>query len=121
MNYALRFKPSRKYVESLKVGDLALNPYGRLAKVVKITYRGETVNIGRHKGRRTFVGVELENGEYSTITSSYKEGSLVRSLALTSQYDSAGCDSIEAKRPEDDHLPLGINNDYEALLGQKYW
>ena len=121
MNYALRFKPSRKYVESLKVGDLALNPYGQLSKVVKIAYRGETVKIGRQEGGKAYVGVELENGEYSTITSSYKEGSLVRTLALTSQYDSAGCDSIEAKRPEDDHLPLGINNDYEALLGQKYW
>ena len=115
MNYALRFKPSRKYVESLKVGDLAVNPYGRLSKVVNITYRGDDI-----KGR-AYVGVELENGEYSTITSSYKEGELVRTLALSAQFTSAQCDEIEAKRPEDDYLPVGINNDYEALLGQKYW
>lgn len=121
MNYPLRFKPSRKYVESLKVGDLALNPYGQLSKVVKIAYRGDTVKIGRQEGGKAYVGVELENGEYSTITSSYKEGELVATIALSSQFTSDQCREIEAKRPEDDHLPLGINNDYEALLGQKYW
>jgi hypothetical protein len=115
MNYALRFKPSRKYVESLKVGDLAVNPYGRLSKVVKITFRGDDTN------GRAYVGVELENGEFSTITNSYKQGELVRTLALSAQFTSTQCDEIEAKRPEDDYLPVGINNDYEALLGQKYW
>jgi hypothetical protein len=115
MNYALRFKPSRKYIENLKVGDLALIPYGRLSKVVKITFRGD--DISGH----AYVGVELEDGENSTITSSYKAGELVRTLDLTSKYDSAGCDKIESIRPEDDYLPIGINNDYEALLGKKYW
>jgi len=115
MNYALRFKPSRQYIESLKVGDLAVNPYGRLSKVVKITFRGDDT-----KGR-AYVGVELENGEFSTITNSYKQGELVSTLALSAQFTSAQCDEIEAKRPEDDYLPVGINNDYEALLGQKYW
>jgi hypothetical protein len=121
MNYALRFKPSRQYIENLKAGDLALNPYGQLSKVLKITYRGDTIQIGRHEGGKAYVGVELENGEYSTITSSYKEGELVRTLALSAQFTSPQCDEIEAKRPEDDYLPIGINNDYEALLGKKYW
>ena len=121
MNYALRFKPSRKYIENLTVGDLALNPYGRLSKVVNITYRGDTIKFGRHEGGKAYVGVELENGEHSTITNSYREGELVATLALSAQFTSAQCDEIEAKRPEDDHLPVGINNDYEALLGQKYW
>lgn len=121
MNYALRFKPSRKYVENLKVGDLAVNPYGGLSKVVKISYRGETVKTLRQEGGKAFVGVELEHGENATITTSYKEGELVSTIPLSSQFTSAECDEIEAKRPEDDHLPIGINNDYEALLGKKYW
>lgn len=121
MNYALRFKPSRQYVENLKAGDLALDPYGRLSKVVKITYRGETVKTNWQEGGKVFVGVELEHGENSTITTSYKEGELVRTIPLSSQFTSAECDEIEAKRPEDDYLPIGINNDYEALLGKKYW
>ena len=37
MNTATQFKPSRKYIESLSEGDFALNPYGRPAKVLKIT------------------------------------------------------------------------------------
>jgi hypothetical protein len=121
MNYALRFKPSRYYVESLKVGDLALNPYGQLSKVVAITFRGETIKFGRHEGGKAYVGVELKTGEFGTITNSYKEGELVATIPLSAQFTSAQLDEISAKRPEDDYLPIGINNDYEALLGKKYW
>jgi len=121
MNYALRFKPSRQYVENLKVGDLALNPYGRLSKVVNITYRGETVKTNWQEGGKAYVGVELKTSEYSTITTSYKEGELVATIPLSAQFTSAELKDIEAKRPEDDYLPIGINNDYEALLGRKFW
>jgi hypothetical protein len=120
MNYALRFKPSRQYVESLKVGDLALNRYGQLSKVVKIVSRGFII-IKQNEGRKAYVVIEFENEELNAITNSYVEGNLVFTLPLSDKHTSQEFQDIEAKRPEDDHLPLGINNDYEALLGQKYW
>lgn len=100
MNTATQFKPSRKYVESLSEGDFALNPYGRPAKVLKITYRGDDI-----KGK-AYVGVELENGENSTITHSFKEGELVRTLDLTRFYNSAECHKLEDGLPEQDELEV---------------
>jgi len=100
MNTAIKFKPSRKYVESLSEGDLALNPYGRPAKVLKITYRGDDI-----KGK-AYVGVELENGENSTITHSFKEGELVLTLDVTRFHNSAECDQIESELAEQDGLEV---------------
>jgi hypothetical protein len=64
---AIYLVPSRKLISSLRVGDLALNCYGRYAKVVEITCCKEDI-----KGK-LFVCYYTENGEGSSISMSMKE------------------------------------------------
>ena len=115
MNYPIRFKPTKKYVETLGVGNLALDPYGRLSKVVSVDYKGQDIH------GKSYVGVSLYQGKSSTISHSFKEGELVLTTALTARYNNQECLDIGAQRKEDDHLPLGVNNNYVELFGKVFW
>ena len=95
----IKFKPSRKYVESLKVGDPALDPFGRIGRVASVDYRGTTFKDGR-----PFVGVTVEGGVLSSCTHSFKEGELVRTVDLGRFYNSAESDKLESELPEQDSL-----------------
>jgi len=83
--------PTRQDVESLKVGDMALNCFGRQAEVVEISFRGTDL-----KGKQ-FVGVKLDFGPNSTITQSFKEDELVRHVGTSAKYTSHQLDVIEAE------------------------
>ena len=75
------FKPTKEWIENLTVGDFALNCFGRLEKVAKITYRGTNIH-----GKR-FVGYHLDHGHNSTMSESSTEDSVQPTLALTKEYN----------------------------------
>ena len=83
--------PTREDIDNLQVGDKALNCFGEYAKVMRVTYRSERVKDGAH-----FVGVDLEFGPNSTISNSYVEGELVRTVAMSGHFTSWQIDDIEA-------------------------
>ncbi len=86
----VRHLPSRAEVLNLRPGDLALDCFGRWAKVVSISARGFDTR------RRAYVCFYLQFGSRgSTISASMKESELVRTVALTRLYDSAELDAIE--------------------------
>jgi hypothetical protein len=70
------FVPTRSYIASLSVGDLALSPYGTMLEVTEICYRGEDT-----KGR-PFVGYTVKTGPHSDISMSQKANELTRHAAL---------------------------------------
>jgi|WetSurMetagenome_2_1015567.scaffolds.fasta_scaffold494268_1 hypothetical protein len=84
------FVPTRKEVEELREGDAALDCFGKLRRVMRITYRGVDIYGRAYVGFYTAFG---ENG--GSISHSYKEGELVRTVALSNRYTSAECDRIE--------------------------
>jgi hypothetical protein len=82
--------PTRSEVLNLRPGDLALDCFGRWARVVSIHARRDDVH------GRAFACFYLEFGPRgSTISGSMKEGELVRTVALTRLYNSAELDAIE--------------------------
>ena len=89
MNNEIILIPTREQVEGLQAGDLALDCFGRMSRVVRIAYRGVDVN-GRH-----FVGFYTELGEHSSISNDYKEGELVVTLPLATKYTADELDRIE--------------------------
>lgn len=91
MTTPIRFIPTRNQVESLTVGQSALNCFGNYAEVVSISGRGVDVN------GRAYVCFNLRFGPHSTISQSYKEGELVRTTALSREFTSAQLDTIERK------------------------
>ncbi|NBR55088.1 MAG: hypothetical protein EBT82_03850 [Micrococcales bacterium] len=97
----IKFKPSRKYVESLKVGDPALDPFGKIGRVESVFHVGTSLKDGRR-----FVCVTIEGGVLSSCTHSFKEGELVRSVHLTGLYTSAEADKLESELPEQDSLEV---------------
>ena len=70
------FVPTRSYIASLSVGDLALSPFGTMLEVTKISFRGEDT-----KGR-PFVGYTVKTGPHSNISMSQKADELTRHIAL---------------------------------------
>ncbi len=80
--------PSKEKIENLKVGDYALTPFGKLARVTEIYGRGID-SLGR-----TFVCYYTESGSVgSTISCSMTEGHVHRSCNLP--FTSAQIDKIE--------------------------
>jgi len=83
--------PTRTDIESLKVGDMALNCFGREAEVVEVSFRGNDLN------GKAYVGLKVEFGPHSTITQSYKEDELVRHVGTSAKFNSHQLDLIEAE------------------------
>lgn len=91
MSDPILFLPTRDQVNSLKVGDLALDCFGRWSTVVEITCRRDDIH-----GRR-FVCFYTSFGPTSRISASMKEGELVRTVATTGRYRSVELDAIERR------------------------
>jgi len=102
---AIIFKPAKAWIENLREGDLAPDCFGRLAEVVRVSYRG-TDTLGRE-----FVGVDLLFGERGTISDSYKAGRIHRSVPLCNRYTSAELDALERHAPERSDMFLGDHGD----------
>lgn len=87
--------PDRSDVENLKVGDLAPDCFGRMARVTKIFGNGTDIN-----GKR-FVCYMCAMSDRDTIengcgcSASMKDGKLIRTVALTGIFTSAECDNLE--------------------------
>lgn len=70
------FIPTREYVMSLKVGDMAPDCFGKLAKVTSVYAQRDDIN------GKAFVCYYTAFGETSTISASLKEGELLRHCGL---------------------------------------
>lgn len=73
-------RPTREDVQNLKVGDMALNPFGRYAEVKNIFAQKDDIN------GKAFVCYYTDYGPGSTISNSAKEGEVTPSMAVTSKY-----------------------------------
>ena len=91
MPEAVYLIPTREQVESLSVGDFALDCWGRLAEVTQVTYRDVDVN------GRLFVGYYTRSLAGGEVSQSIKEGRLVRTLAVCCIHTSAELDAIERR------------------------
>ena len=85
------FIPDRRVIECLRPGDLAIDCFGRAAEVVEIAYRGET------RDGRSYIGFYTRLGDHSTVSQSYVEGRLVRTVPLTGWFTSHELDEIEQR------------------------
>ena len=85
------FIPTRRQLEAVQPGDSLPNCFGKLAKVVEVTHRGEDIQ-GRY-----FICARLQFSKHSTITDSYKELELHRSTELSRDYTSHELDQLEVK------------------------
>jgi len=83
------FIPTRNDVESLKVGDLALSVFG-WAEVVEI-YACGTASVDN----KAYVCFYVETKKGIRVSSSYREGSLCRTMEVTRDHSSYECDQIE--------------------------
>lgn len=76
------FKPTAEQIQNLKVGDKALNPYGKWEEVYEIYGRGQNCE------GKWFVCFYTGNYQ-SSISHSYTENKIVRTLPLTCRFNSA--------------------------------
>lgn len=74
------FKPTKEWIENLAVGDIALDTFGNLRKVVSITYRGINI-LGK-----SYVGYYLEFGD-SRISEASTEDSIQTTIPLIDKYN----------------------------------
>ena len=81
--------PTREEIERLRVGSYVLDEFGKISQVVGISY------TGKDEQGRYYVGFYTRLGEYGTLSGSYKEGRLVRTLPLSNAYTSAELDKLE--------------------------
>ena len=86
---AVVFIPTREDIESLKVGDPALDAFGRWSPVKMIFAAGTNVRGG------AYVCFYTKTSETSHCSQSYHEGGLVRTVDLCSAFTSAELDQIE--------------------------
>lgn len=76
------FKPTAEQIQNLKVGDKALNPYGEWDTVYEIYGRGQNVE------GKWFVCFYTGDNT-SSISHSYQEGKIVRTLPVCNRFSSA--------------------------------
>jgi len=74
------FRPTRQWVEGLRIGDMAPDCFGRLRPVVDIFARGDDIQ------GRAFVCYYTKFSDCSRISGSAKEGELVMSIPAVSEY-----------------------------------
>ena len=83
------FMPTREQVQSLKVGDFALDCFGKMREVVEVYAQKDDI-IGR-----AFVCYYTKTSETSSTSMSMKEDEIVRTADLCNKYKSAEIDAIE--------------------------
>lgn len=83
------FVPTLEDVLGLKVGDDALDCFGKWSHVTAISYVGSDVQ------HQAFVGFYTATGPTSSMSGSYKVGDLVRTVAVTKLFTSNETDDIE--------------------------
>ena len=88
---ATLYIPTKAEIESLAIGDIALDSFGKMAEVVEISYRGTDVH------GKVYVGFYTRLSESAKVSHSYKEGRLVRTVATSREYTSRELDAIEAE------------------------
>lgn len=81
--------PTRDQVASLKVGDLALDCFGKMSRVTRIVCCKEDIH------GKLFVIYYTQLGTTSSISGSYKEGELVRTVQLSNEHTSSELCAIE--------------------------
>lgn len=82
--------PTRDEIVNLKVGDLALDAFGKMAKVVSIFAQKDDI-----KGR-AFVCYYTEfGGRGGSCSMSRKEREVTRTAAMSNAYTSAEIDALE--------------------------
>ena len=91
-NYPAYFVPTRYYIESIRVGDLAPNCFGNVDRVTRIT-----AQLDDWQGR-AFVCYTVEFGASgSTISNSLKEGELHRTTRISHQHTAHELTCIERR------------------------
>ncbi len=83
--------PTLHDIESLKVGDMAMDCFGNMRQVVEVDFRGVDIR------GKTYVNFKVEFGPHSTVTQSYKEDELVRHVGTSKYFNSWQLDDIEAE------------------------
>jgi hypothetical protein len=83
--------PTREDIETLKVGDLAPDCFGRMNRVTEIFAQKDDIN------GRAFVCYYTAFGTSGSCSHSMKEGELLRTVATSNAYTSAELDAIERK------------------------
>lgn len=69
-NFSPMARPTKTFIENLKVGDFLPNCFGEMKKVTSIHYKGFDVN------GKFFACFYQEFGDTSTMSNSIKEGEL---------------------------------------------
>ncbi len=81
--------PTLHDIESLSVGDMAMDCFGNMRQVVEVNFRGVDIR------GKAYVGFKVEFGPHSTVTQSYKENELVRHVGTSKYFNSWQLDDIE--------------------------
>ena len=89
MNDPIIHIPTRSEIQNLKVGDLALDCFGRMSEVVSIHAQKDDIH------GKAFVCYYTALDSGATISHSEKQGKLTRTLPLCHQYTSRELDEIE--------------------------
>ena len=103
------FKPSRSYIEQVRVGSLVPNCFGKLAEVTEIYARKDDIH------GKLFVCFYTKMSEGATVSGSLKEGELFRSVATSYWGTSAQLDEIEKNIPEMDVYPCALEGAQNML------
>lgn len=83
--------PTKEYVQNLSIGDQALDCFGRLKTVSRITTKQEDGE------GNLFVIYYTRTNSNSEMSMSQKEGELTRTVAVSNHYSSNEIDVIEKK------------------------
>lgn len=84
------FIPTFEWINNLKVGDLVPNCFGNLNPITEIHARGTDIN------GRLYICLYTQYHENSTISGSFKEGELHRSVKLCGKHTSHELNIIES-------------------------
>lgn len=81
--------PTREDVQGLKLGDLAPNVFGKLARVTSISVQCDDVN------GKAFACYAVQWGEHWTMTNSIKQDEIFRTVNLSLHFRSVEIDVAE--------------------------
>jgi hypothetical protein len=81
--------PTREDVQGLKLGDLAPNAFGKLARVTSINVQCDDVN------GKAFACYAVQWGEHWTMANSIKQDEIFRTVSLSLHFRSAEIDVAE--------------------------
>jgi len=82
--------PTRQDIESLKVGDMAMDCFGRMRPIISIRFQGNSAD------GQAYIGFSVEFGPHSTVSNVYREDELVRHVGTSAKFNSHQLDLIES-------------------------